>query len=118
MKRLTLLLILTCALQFAGLAGAAEIAENKGPIRKIQRGFVNIALSPIEISTEMAKEKTTDGVIPSWFTGMGRGIFYMAGRMLAGGYDLVTFPLPLPAGYEPLVYPEFPWEHFKSEKTS
>jgi putative exosortase-associated protein (TIGR04073 family) len=97
---------------------AAQIAAEGTPVRKLQRGFLNIALSPIEISNELAKEKKVESAIPSWFfTGLGRGGAFMVGRALAGVYDMVTAPFPLPSGYAPLVYPEFAWEHFGEENS-
>ena len=118
MKRIQLLLILSVLISLASPALAADIPEKMGPVRKLQRGFVNVALSPIEITTEMARVKKKDGVIPTWLTGAGRGAVYMVGRILAGTYDLVTFPLPLPAGYQPLIQPEFPWDHFSEDSAS
>jgi len=91
---------------------ATEIAENGTPIRKLQRGFLNIALSPIEISTQMAKVKNEEHVLPTWATGFGLGSVMMVERMLAGAYEVVTAPFPLPEGYAPIVEPEFPWQHF------
>ncbi len=99
----------------APLLDAAEIAPEGTPVRKLQRGFLNIALSPIEISKELDKEKKVDSFIPSWFSGIGRGSFYAVGRALTGVYDMLTFPFPVPAGYEPLVSPEFAWEHLPKE---
>ncbi len=90
---------------------AAEIAQTGTPARKLQRGFLNVALSPLEISNELASEKKVDAVFPTWVTGLGRGSVFAVGRALAGVYDMVTAPVPYPADYAPLVYPEFAWEH-------
>ena len=97
-------------------AFAAEIAEPGTPVRKVQRGFLNIALSPIEISHELARDRNKENLIPGWFTGLGRGSFYMVGRALAGTWDMLTAPFPCPANYAPLVSPEFAWEHFENAK--
>ena len=94
---------------------AAEIEPEGTALRKLQRGFVNMALSPFEISTELAKEKKRDTFPPSWVLGTGRGAFYMIGRALTGVYEIVTFPLPLPAGYTPILQPEFPWQHLEKD---
>lgn len=106
------LLLLAAVLLVSQSAFAVE-TESSGPLRKLQRGFVNIALSPMEISTELAKEKNdnADQMLPSWMSGSVRGVAFMGGRALAGVYDIVTFPIPLPKEYGPLVQPEFPWEH-------
>lgn len=70
-----------------------------------------MALSPFEISHELAKVKKEDKAIPSWIGGMGRGAFYAVGRSLIGVYEVVTAPFPVPSGYEPVIHPEFPWEY-------
>lgn len=111
-KRITLILLLVILVVGNSHAGvfAADIAAEGTPVRKLQRGFVNVALSPMEISHELAKGKNEESFVPTWFTGFGRGSIYMVGRALAGVYDMITAPVALPAGYEPLVQPEFPWQ--------
>lgn len=102
-------------LGFASVTHAAEIAAEGTPVRKLQRGFLNIALSPIELSNELKKEKKWDeGFIPSWVWRAGRGGIFAVGRALAGVYEMLSFPLPLPFGYRPLVRPEFAWQHFEN----
>ena len=110
MKRIAVFLLLTQLA--AAVAFAAEIAEPGTRTRKLQRGFLNIALSPVEISNELAKERNKDNFIPDWFTGFGRGSFFMVGKALVGSYEILTAPIPWPARYGPVVYPEFAWEHF------
>lgn len=95
---------------------AAEIEQEGTPQRKLQRGFLNIALSPLEISNELAKEIKNDTLPPSWVTGLGRGSVYALGRALVGAYELVTFPLPYPADYKPVLQPEFTWQHLPTSE--
>ncbi len=113
-KKLLLLALLILVSQNA----FAAAIESAGPLRKLQRGFVNIALSPMEISTELAKEKSenADQMLPSWMSGSIRGVAFMGGRALAGLYDMVTFPVPFPKEYAPVVEPEFPWDHLPNNK--
>ena len=96
---------------------AAEIEPEGTALRKLQRGFLNITLSPIEISNELAKEKTRDTFPPSWMLGFARGTFFMLGRAVTGVYEIITFPMPLPSGYAPILQPEFPWQHFPKMET-
>ena len=35
------------------------------------------------------------------------------GRELVGVYEIVTFPLPLPRGYKPIMKPEWPNEDYE-----
>ncbi|MEI6297640.1 MAG: exosortase system-associated protein, TIGR04073 family [bacterium] len=104
-----ILLTLAASLQ------AAEIENEGTPQRKLQRGFLNIALSPLEISNELSKEKKNDTFPPSWVAGAGRGAAFMMGRALVGVYELVTFPLPYPANYKAVLSPEFAWQHLPAD---
>ena len=95
---------------------AAEIQPAGTPLRKLQRGFLNAVLSPVEISYEMHNVRRVNNFIPSWASGFTKGVAYMGGRIMAGAYEMVTFPIPAPAGYEPVLQPEFEWEHFDKPK--
>lgn len=115
-KILTALLVLL-VLSFPLLAAEAEIQAEGSPLRKLQRGFLNVALSPFEISNELSKEVRNNTIPPSWFAGLGRGSIYTVGRALVGVYEMVTFPIPCPANYKPVLFPEFPWELAPEAKT-
>ncbi|HOW87521.1 MAG TPA: exosortase system-associated protein, TIGR04073 family [Candidatus Omnitrophota bacterium] len=117
LKALTALVLLAI-FTFPLFAEEAEIQAEGTPQRKLQRGFLNVALSPIEISNELAKEVRNDTFPPSWVAGLGRGAVYTVGRALVGVYEMVTFPLPYPANYKPVLQPEFTWQHLPSEKAS
>jgi putative exosortase-associated protein (TIGR04073 family) len=109
------LLAFACPLIAAEVAPEAAIQGEQTCLRKLQRGFLNVALCPFEISNELAKEVRNDTLPPSWFAGLGRGSFYAVGRALVGVYEMVTFPLPYPAHYKPVLQPEFPWELAKEK---
>ncbi len=96
------------------MAAEAEIQGEGTPQRKLQRGFLNVALSPIEISNELSKEVKNDTLPPSWIAGLGRGSIYAVGRALVGVYEMVTFAIPCPAKYKPVLQPEFAWQHLPS----
>lgn len=89
---------------------AAEVSPENGPVRKLQRGFLNVALSPFELSNQFSKEKKVESFIPSWFRAFGFGSYLTVQRAAIGVYEMVTFPVPLPASYEPVLSPEFAWE--------
>ena len=96
---------------FTASAYAADLAQPGTPARKLQRGFLNIVLSPFELSAQLAKEKKTDKIPASWFEGLGRGSLYMVGRAVVGVEEILTFPISAPANYGPILQPEFPWEN-------
>ncbi len=119
MKRSFILLVALIALFAVSSPLMAEEAEIQGegtPMRKLQRGFLNVALSPVEISNELSKEVRKDTMPPSWIAGLGRGSFYAVGRALTGIYEMVTFPLPYPANFKPVLQPEFEWQHLPPSK--
>lgn len=113
-----LLLIATALACISTLSFAAEM-ESSGPLRKLQRGFLNIAFSPMELTNELSVEKheNDDQMPPSWMTGTVRGVAFIAGRALAGVYDIATFPIPFPKEYGPIVQPELPWDKLKTSPT-
>jgi len=113
---LFILLAFACPLIAAEVAPEAEIQGEGTMMRKAQRGFLNVALSPIEISNELSKEVRNDTMPPSWVAGLGRGSIYAVGRALVGVYEMVTFAIPYPANYKPVLQPEFAWQHLPSSE--
>ena len=102
------------ALCFPQQSRGAEIAAEGTLARKMQRGFLNIALSPLELSHELAKAKKDYGPdIPGWIPGFLTGTVRTACRMGVGAYELITLPLPLPRDYAPVMQPEFTWEYLE-----
>ena len=115
-SKIFIALVLTFAFSLPLMAAEAEIQGEGTPQRKLQRGFLNVALCPFEISNELSKEVRNDTFPPSWVAGLGRGVCYTVGRALVGVYEMVTFPIPYPAHYKPVLSPEFPWEHAPQTK--
>ncbi len=113
------ILLIAAILALVSAQSFAAEMESPGPLRKLQRGFLNIALSPMELTNELAVEKyeNDDQMPPSWMTGTVRGIAFTAGRALAGVYDIATFPIPFPKEYGPIVQPELPWDKLKTSPT-
>jgi len=100
----------SCVMPLQAAESEVEIQSEGSPQRKLQRGFLNIVLSPFEISNELSKEFRNNTFPPSWVAGLGRGSFYTVGRALVGVYEIVSFPIPYPASYKPVLQPEFPWQ--------
>ncbi len=88
----------------------AEIAPEGTIRRKMQRGFLNIALSPMEISHEVVNTQKYDSALPTWIAGLIKGSAKAFGRVFVGAYEIVTLPIPAPRHYAPVLQPEFPWD--------
>jgi putative exosortase-associated protein (TIGR04073 family) len=83
-------------------------AKNYNALDKLTRGAANIVLSGAEIPRQMirTKEKHTQvaGDVAGFFLGFPKGLCCMAGRIVLGVYEVVTFAVPT---YKPLVEPEY-----------
>lgn len=110
MKFFSRILFTALFLTVSSSAFATEIAGPGTPVRKLQRGFLNVALSPFELSHQFEIERKTNKFPPSWLEAIGRGTCYMVGRAVVGVGEMVTFFVPAPANYGPILQPEFPWE--------
>ena len=77
---------------------------------KLVRGLANFFTGFLEIPRNITIATNEDSVLTGWTVGLGMGLGYTVLRMGVGLYEVVTFPFPLPADYEPIVHPEFGWE--------
>jgi putative exosortase-associated protein (TIGR04073 family) len=77
---------------------------------KLLRGFANVLTSPLEVPRCVQNTTEEQGVFVGWTAGMAMGIGMTALRILVGAYDIVTFPIPFPEGYRPVIKPEFVWQ--------
>ena len=81
------------------------------PASKLARGITNIATSPLEYLVQYYEsEGNYQNPLATAFSlifGVPvKGTMDMAVRLLAGVYDTVTFPIPLPHRYDPWLRPE------------
>ncbi len=102
---------LPLAFLLAASLGAAP-AQAQSPPHKFGRGLANLALGIMELPAQIASEGRRRG--PFWAASLGfaKGVGGFATRELVGLYEVVTFPAPVPRGYEPILSPEYPWQLF------
>jgi putative exosortase-associated protein (TIGR04073 family) len=75
---------------------------------KLGRGFANIAGSPLELGKQPMEMAKTEPWPVALFGGFFKGAALMFARIGVGVYEIVTFPIPWPNGYGPIIEPEFP----------
>lgn len=85
------------------------------PIEKLGRGITNIGTGWVEIPKQIRRSTEESGDMAGVVVGPLKGIAKAIGRTLAGIYEVVTFLIPLPRRYEPLIEPEYV---FVSEPTN
>ena len=79
-----------------------------GPMRKLGRGLANIATCPMEIAKQVGDANYEDGPVAALTYGFIKGLFMTGVRAVVGGYEVVTFPIPFPKNYDPILRdPEF-----------
>ncbi len=72
---------------------------------KLGRGVVNTGLGVLEIPKQSIKRAVDTGHPYGYVGGLFNGIGFFVLRELAGIYEILTFPFPVPAGYAPVMDP-------------
>lgn len=111
-KLLSLLLVSTLALSFTASAGTDDPPSGQNALRKLGRGIANVLFGIVELPNQITKATSEHGGggLPY---GVGKGFVRWFGREVTGAYDIVTFPIPFPKGYKPVMKPEFPNEDYE-----
>jgi putative exosortase-associated protein (TIGR04073 family) len=80
---------------------------------KLGRGVENTAFGVLEIPKQTVKRALETGCSASYVSGFFIGIGYFLLRELAGVYEILTFPFPIPVEYSPVMDPllAFPAEY-------
>jgi len=74
---------------------------------KLGRGFANIFTGWLEIPAEIGRKMEKKGELAAIFVSPFTGLCKAIARTCVGVYDMVTFPIPFPRGYAPVIQPEF-----------
>jgi putative exosortase-associated protein (TIGR04073 family) len=74
---------------------------------KLGRGIVNVLTGWIEIPKNVAKEWRQTDPFTGLVLGTIKGVGWGFGRTIAGVYEVITFPFPIPKDYNPVMQPEF-----------
>jgi putative exosortase-associated protein (TIGR04073 family) len=106
-------LLAVAAMLSIGLPATVS-AQEYSAWRKAGRGLASLTTGFLEIPGRMLDEQRRIGLLPGLGVGFAKGIGALAPRHLVGLYELVSWPFPLPRGYEPLIRPEFPWQYFQA----
>ncbi len=74
---------------------------------KLGRGVSNVLLGWVEIPKNVAREWRNTEPFTGTIVGLIKGFGWGIARTMAGFYEVVSFPFPIPRSYEPIMYPEF-----------
>jgi putative exosortase-associated protein (TIGR04073 family) len=91
---------------------AAAPASAQTAARKFGRGLAGMTTAFLEVPGQMVSETRSRGAGEGIPLGFAKGLGMIIPRVLVGVYEFVSAPFAFPAGYRPILQPEFPWEHF------
>ena len=84
-----------------------SLAGNNNAGRKLGRGVANTLLGIVEIPDQIVQVSREHGGGAGATWGVIKGIGRFFEREGVGIYEIITFPIPAPRGYEPIMQPEF-----------
>jgi putative exosortase-associated protein (TIGR04073 family) len=90
-------------------------ASAQTALRKAGRGLAAMTTGFLEVPGNMYRDGQEEGA-GGVALGCAKGLGLLVPRTLVGVYELVTAPIPAPAGFRPILRPEFPWEYFEETK--
>lgn len=102
-----LLVVVTVTLLFIAPGVSAHDAA-----QKFGRGLAGMTLGVLEIPGNIVKETQAQGPIGVPI-GLAYGLGMTVTRELVGVYEFISAPFPVPAGYRPILRPEYPWDYFE-----
>lgn len=110
MKRVVLVLIFGWVLGVGQTAVAEEpgLAQQIGT--KFVRGVANLTTGWVEIPKQIYVVGTNEGWVAGALRGPFDGLGMFAARTIAGAYEILTFPIPVPPNYHPMFSPDYVWE--------
>jgi putative exosortase-associated protein (TIGR04073 family) len=88
-------------------------AEEYTAARKFVRGLAGITTGFLEIPGNIVEESRNSNVGAGLTLGLAKGLGMFVARTLSGTYEVLTAPFAVPAGFEPVIAPEFAWQYFE-----
>ena len=101
-----------CVLAVAILLPGIAEAKKYTSARKVGRGLAAMTTGFLELPGNIVQMNREKGAGWAMTLGFATGLGKLVTRHLVGVYEFLTAPFPVPAGYKPILEPEFPWEYF------
>lgn len=93
----------------ASPALAEEPSVPQGIATKLTRGAANFATGWIEVPKQIYLVGQREGWVTGALRGPIDGLGMFVARTVAGAYEVLTFPFPIPPRYQPMLLPEYVW---------
>ena len=106
-KKIAAVLVLAVLLVGIGQPAFAEQDTGRLIATKLFRGIANAGTGWMEIPKQIILTSQEEGTWKGISWGLVRGIGYAVGRSVVGGYEIATFPIPVPERFRPIMHPEY-----------
>lgn len=93
---------------------AQVLSTTYGMGQKFARGVTNTFFGVVDVPKTMYYDVQDDGYASGLTLGFVRGLGFGAARTGTGIYDTLTFPIPFPGGYQPIMKPAYVLEPGRS----
>jgi len=90
----------------------AHKATSHTSSQKFGRGLAGMSCGFLEIPGNIVKETKAKGAV-GFPIGLATGLGMFVTRELVGVYEFLSAPFPVPAGFQPILNPEYPWDYFE-----
>lgn len=100
-------LLAATMLLLLGRPAAAQTAPDK-----FLRGLAGMTTAILEVPGNMTRETRERGPATGLPLGFAKGLGMIIPRTMVGVWEFLSAPFPVPAGYAPILEPEFPWSYF------
>lgn len=90
---------------------AAGNAQADTAAHKFGRGLAGMTCGFLELPGNIVKETEAKGPVGIPL-GLAVGVGMIVTRELVGVYEFLSAPFPVPAGFRPILKPEYPWGYF------
>ena len=111
-KWFVLVMLFALLLPVRAMADVEDAPRGQNALRKLGRGIANVLFGIVEVPNQTTKATSQHGGAALPY-GFGKGVCRWVAREFVGAYDIVTFPVPFPKGYKPVMRPEFPNEDYE-----
>lgn len=103
--------VIVIMLILLSLFSLSDTAYAGDAVKKLGRGFCNVATFVFELPLQVSRVNNSDGPMAGVTYGAAKGLAMMLVRAYVGAYEIITFPFPVPKDFKPILTdPEFMFE--------
>ncbi len=107
--RIIAIILMLSVVLIGGISSPAWAEQETGAlvVNKLFRGIANAATGWMELFKQPSLVWQESGPARGLSWGLVKGLGYAIARSVGGAYEIITFPVPIPDGYRPIMQPEY-----------